>query len=104
MKELSVNYKNMEWEECGGYPKGTQMKMLRYGEDTKTFLLKLPPGFNMQDHSHLATEQHFVLEGEYDSGGITYATGTYRYIPAHANHGPFISEKGAIVLVVYTCN
>ena len=29
MKELSVNYEEMEWSDATGYPSGTKIKILR---------------------------------------------------------------------------
>ena len=75
MSELSINYHEMEWIEAMGYPSGTKMKLLREKGSAKTFLLKLPAGFDMEDHAHMATEQHFVLEGEYESEGQKYGPG-----------------------------
>ena len=51
--------------------------------------------------SHLTTEQHFVLDGEYESEGKLYGSGSYRLIPAHVDHGPFVSKNGALVLVIW---
>lgn len=101
MKELSINYEKMEWSDAMGYPAGTKIKILRKEGESQTFLLKLPAGFDMEAHSHIATEQHFVLEGEYESGNKKYGPGTYRIIPARSNHGPFVSEHGATVLVIW---
>jgi quercetin dioxygenase-like cupin family protein len=101
MVERSVNYKEMNWEEAVGYPDGTRIKLLRKENGPNTVLLQLPQGFQMDAHCHTTTEQHFVLEGEYRSGEKTYRTGSYRIIPAGANHGPFQSEKGAVVLVIW---
>ena len=101
MEEKVINYHNIQWQEAGGYPTGTRIKILRDEGSVRTFLLKLPPGFRMEAHSHLATEQHFVLEGQYESGGKIFDTGTYRLIPGGTNHGPFSSEKGATILVVW---
>ena len=101
MKELSINYEEIEWSDAKAYPPGTKIKILRDEKESQTFLLQLPAGFDMEGHSHIATEQHFVLDGEYESGGKKYGTGTYRFIPARANHGPFISEHGATVLVIW---
>ena len=33
--------------------------------------------------------------------GRHYRSESYRVIPAHMEHGPFLSEKGAIILVVW---
>jgi anti-sigma factor ChrR (cupin superfamily) len=101
MKELSINYENMEWSEAMGYPAGTKMKLLREAGSARTFLLKLPAGFDMEAHAHMASEQHFVLNGEYESDGQTYGVGTYRFIPSHVNHGPFTSKNGAEILVIW---
>ena len=101
MKELSINYEQMEWYNAEGYPTGTKIKILRKAGESQTFLLKLPARFDMEAHSHIATEQHFVLEGEYESGGKKYGPGSYRLIPARTNHGPFVSEHGATILITW---
>ena len=101
MIELSINYEDMEWSEAPGYPAGTKMKLLREEGSARTFLLKLPAGFDMEAHSHIAGEQHFVLNGEYESDGQKYGVGTYRFIPSRISHGPFTSKHGAEVLVIW---
>lgn len=101
MKELSINYEDMVWSEASGYPTGTKIKMLREDGSARTFLLKLAPGFDMEAHSHIAAEQHFVLKGQYTSSGKKFGVGSYRLIPSKSDHGPFTSENGAIVLVVW---
>ena len=103
MQEVSLNYETMEWEEARTYPPGTLMKILRRDEQGKplTILLKLKGGFEVGGHSHIGTEQHFVLEGEYQSEGQIYGTGSYRLIPMETPHGPFTSEKGAVILVLW---
>jgi anti-sigma factor ChrR (cupin superfamily) len=103
MKELSINYQEIPWEQAPGYPSGTLMKVLRRDEKghTLTVLLKLGEGFEMEGHSHIGTEQHFVLEGEYESEGRIYPTGSYRMIPSETSHGPFKSEKGAVIFVAW---
>ncbi len=101
MNEVSINYQDMEWSEAPGYPAGTKMKLLREQGSARTFLLKLPAGFDMEAHAHMAAEQHFVLKGEYDSEGQKYGSGTYRFIPSRINHGPFISKNGAEIVVIW---
>jgi hypothetical protein len=41
------------------------------------------------------------LQGEYESAGIVFPSGTYRSIPAHKDHGPFTSKMGAVILVIW---
>ena len=94
-------YDELGWEVASGYQVGTRIKTLRDEEELKTVLLKLPKGFHMESHTHIYNEQHIVLEGEYESEGIVYKSGTYRFIPAHKNHGPFTSKSGAVMLVIW---
>ena len=103
MEEIAVDGSSLSWEPATGYPGGTTWKVFR--RDSKnnpmTVLLKLPPGFAMDSHSHVFEEHHFVLEGEYVSMGQHYRSESYRVIPAHMEHGPFRSENGAIILIVW---
>lgn len=101
MEQLIRNYREMEWEPIEGYPDGTKIKVLREENGKKTFLLQLPPGFQMEAHSHICNEQHLVLEGKYAAGDMVYDTGAYRCIPPHTDHGPFRSEDGAVILVIW---
>ena len=103
MDEVTVNESELPWEPADGYHEGTQWKILcRSSEgEPKAALLKLPPTFEMDAHAHVYAEQHYVLEGQYESRGKLFPPGSYRMIPAHANHGPFRSANGALVLVVW---
>jgi len=103
MEEKTITYKKMKWTDAPGYPEGTKIKILREGEpgEGKTFLRRIRRGFKMEGHSHTTVEQHFVLEGEYESEGKVYKAGTYRLIPKHETHGPFKSSKGAVILVIW---
>lgn len=101
MKEQSINYEEMEWEEAIGYPGGTKIKILRGENSTRTFILSIPIGFDMEAHCHTGSEHHFVLDGEYETENKIYKKGFYRYIPAGVTHGPFTSKSGAIILVIW---
>ena len=103
MLEIAVNGADLDWEPATGYPDGTLWKVLRRddGDNPLTVLLKLPPGFAMEGHAHVAVEHHYVLEGAYEAAGRHHGPGTYRMIPEHAEHGPFRSADGAVVLVVW---
>ncbi|MCK9326626.1 MAG: cupin domain-containing protein [Bacteroidales bacterium] len=83
------------------YGSGAKKKTLRDENGKKTILLKLPENFYMADHTHVNTEQHFILKGEYKSEGKLYHAGDYQIFNSHENHGPLESEKGALVLVVW---
>ncbi|MBN1251626.1 MAG: cupin domain-containing protein [Bacteroidales bacterium] len=101
MKNLMNLYENADWEKAEGYPKGTFKKDLRDDKFGKTILLKLPENFQMKPHSHITTEQHLVLEGEYVSSGKTYKSGCYQIFNPGDEHGPFESKKGALILVIW---
>jgi quercetin dioxygenase-like cupin family protein len=103
MEEITINYEKMKWTDALGYPEGSKIKILREGGpgEGKTFLRKIRKGFKMEGHSHTAVEQHFVLEGEYESERKIYKAGTYRLIPKHETHGPFTSSKGSVILVIW---
>ena len=100
--EITLDTQQMPWVETSSYPEGTEIKVLRDEGDVRSVLLKLAPGFRMGAHSHTCYEQHLVLEGAYETGGQVCNAGTYRCIPPHADHGPFTSRDGAIVLVVWS--
>ena len=101
MPHIRNIYDELGWENADGYPVGTRVKTLRDEEGAKTVLLKLPKGFHMEAHTHMCNEQHMILDGEYESEGNVYSSGTYRLIHAHQNHGPFTSKSGAIILVIW---
>ena len=101
MKTLHDVFSETNWEVHPSYPEGTKVKVLRDEDGAKTLLLKLPAGFHMEGHSHISTEQHFVLEGSYVSDGVEYREGTYQIIHAGVQHGPFTSENGAVILVIW---
>ena len=101
MKKLINLYDENNWEDATGYSQGTLKKVLRDDENAKTVLLKLPAGFYMAPHSHITTEQHFVIKGEYKSSGENYSEGSYQIFSPGDEHGPFESTNGAIILVVY---
>jgi len=103
MEEMTINYEKMKWTDAPGYPEASKIKILREGGpgEGKSFLRKIKRGFKMEGHSHTTLEQHFVLQGEYESEGKIYKAGTYRLIPKHETHGPFTSSKGAVILVIW---
>jgi anti-sigma factor ChrR (cupin superfamily) len=101
MKNLLNLFDDLNWEKATNYPEGTLKKTLRDEESGKTILLKVPKGFKMASHSHIMTEQHFVLDGMYTSDNVICPKGSYQLIRAHGDHGPFESKEGALILVIW---
>jgi len=103
MNTVSVNANDMKWQASESYSAGAEQKVLSIGGSIapRTILLKIPSGWSMDAHSHIHTELHYVLEGEYESKGETYRSGAFRVIPKAVEHGPFASKTGAIILVTW---
>jgi anti-sigma factor ChrR (cupin superfamily) len=99
-REINL-YDESNWEMATDYAEGTKKKVLRDDEKGQTILLKLPEGFHMPPHSHITTEQHFVLDGEYISDRYIYPKGSYQIFSPGEEHGPFESKKGALILVMW---
>ena len=102
MKEIYARAKDIDREPAEGYPTGTMRKVLHDGSDSapQAVLLKIEPGWMMDEHSHVHTEIHYVLEGEYESQNRVYPEGTFRVVPAHTDHGPFTTISGGVILVI----
>jgi hypothetical protein len=102
MEKLMNIYDESDWQEATEYSAGTRKKVLFDENGMKTIVLRLPKGFSMALHSHLFNEQHYIIEGEYNSNGIVFRKGTHRCFKAHETHGPFESRSGAMVLVIWS--
>ena len=101
MKNIINLFDQLNWEKTDNYPEGTFKKTLRDDDAAKTILLRLPAGFRMELHSHITTEQHFLLKGAYTNDGIKYHEGSYQIFYDQEEHGPFYSKDGALVLVIW---
>ena len=103
MKEVMYNTSEMAWQEAKGYPPGAKIKVLREEGPSqgRTVLLRLPPNWEMEAHSHTTVEQHYILEGEYEIQGKAFVAGSYQLIPRKTDHGPFATKSGAVILVIW---
>lgn len=101
MKNLINLYDDQNWENANEYSDGTKRKVIRDENGARTVLLKFPKGFKMAPHSHVTTEQHFILDGEYISHNETFSAGSYQIFYPHEEHGPFESVTGALILVIW---
>lgn len=103
MKESCIDTNEMEWRVAEGYPEGATEKVLHGGSNSTphAILLKIDPGWTMEEHAHIHTEMHYVIQGKYESQGKEYPAGSFRLIPKHMDHGPFTASEGAVVLVIW---
>ena len=103
MVDMIVNFNTMEWQDAEeAYPKGTKIKVLRDDQGGRTVMLQIPPGFRMEYHTHIKSEQHFLLKGQYEIDGEVYTAGTYQLVQPNMTHGPFTSQTGAEIIVIWT--
>lgn len=103
MLDEIVNCNSLEWQDAeDNFPGGTKIKILRDDADGRTVILRLPKGFRMEGHTHIKNEQHFILKGQYEINGKVCSQGTYQLIHKDMTHGPYTSETGAEVLVIWT--
>lgn len=103
LKHPAVYTPDMEWQDLNDFPGNAKAKLLREEgkAGAKTMLVRLAVGSEVAEHAHTAAIQHFVVEGEYESGGKTYRAGTYRFIPAHETSAPITTRGGCTILMIY---
>jgi quercetin dioxygenase-like cupin family protein len=102
-EEKTVYTPEMPWSELSGVLGSGQIKRLRgYApEQGSTMLVRLHAGGHIVFHSHKATVQHYILEGECESGGEIYGAGTYRLLPGHANVADITTKHGVTILMIF---
>ena len=103
MQAAAHNTTTMHWEPFTEFPGEAEVKMLRHEPPSgaKTMLIRLPAGGSVSLHAHVVTVQHYVLEGEYQSEGGTFAAGSYRLLPWHENVSPIYTKNGVTILMIY---
>ncbi|MFZ5981350.1 MAG: cupin domain-containing protein [Candidatus Zixiibacteriota bacterium] len=103
MKPVCIKANDLHWKPAEGYGMGAEEKVLNEGNSVapRAILLKIPPGWSMDAHSHLNTEMHYILEGQYESQGKKFPAGTFCVIPKEVKHGAYSTKSGAIILVTW---
>jgi len=103
MEAAMINIKDDQWQAARSYPAGAEEKVLAAGDSTtpRAIVLKIPPGWSMDAHSHIFAELHYIIDGQYESQDETYPAGTFRLIPEEIEHGPFSTKTGAVILVIW---
>lgn len=56
MSEITLDANQMEWTETTSYPEGAKIKVLRDEGESRSVLLRLQPGFQLDTHSHTCCE------------------------------------------------
>jgi len=103
------------WETPPGYPEGIKQKILSGALDeegrrgTRTRLLRFDAGtFTTAPFVHEYWEEVYLVSGDLTvgndaegRGGEAFAAHTYACRPPGAEHGPFKSEDGCLLLEVH---
>ncbi len=103
------------WEVPSGYPTGIEQKILSGALDednqrgSRTRLLRFHPGvFTTEPFVHTYWEEVYLLSGDLTvgndakgEGGESFDPNTYACRPPGANHGPFRSENGCMLLEIH---
>jgi len=106
---------NVGWEVPPGYPRGIEQKILSGALDEKnrrgsrTRLLRFAPGvFTTAPFVHEYWEEVYLVSGDLTvgndangKGGIAFRPNTYACRPPGADHGPFKSEEGCMLLEIH---
>ena len=114
-KEFHTLDMSTGWETPAGYPKGIAQKILSGALDesarrgTRTRLLRFAPGaFTTAPFVHDYWEEVYLISGDLivgndarGEGGTSFAPNTYACRPPGAQHGPFKSLSGCLLLEVH---
>lgn len=101
MEEIVRYTPDLHGKESELFPGDAEIVVLREDRAGTTLLGRLRAGGKINKHSHVGTVQHFVLSGEYESGGRVFEAGSYRLVPAMADVPAITSHGGAVVLIIY---
>ena len=103
METKTVYVPEMNWEASTDFPGDAEVITLRAepARKARTVLVRLHPGGRAAPHCHIATVQHYVLEGEYESEGKIYGAGTYRLLPGDADVAEMTTQNGVTILMIY---
>ena len=97
-----LNTNKLAWESIPAFTGTAEAKVLRDdGTDkAKTMLVRLQAGGCVIPHSHVATVQYDIYDGEYESEGRTYAAGTYGVLLAHTDVAEITTQNGVVMLMI----
>ena len=102
-KERVYHSQDIEWSELSDFPGSAQGKVLRETKElgAKTLLVRLPAGGKVHPHSHRGVVQHYVLEGQYETEGQWFGSGSFRLMPKNADVAPISTGEGVTILMIY---
>ena len=102
-EEIIHHTQYMGWGELCEFPGPADVKILREQAQcgAKTMLVRVPAGGKILPHSHRGVVQHYVLDGQCETEGKLFGSGSFRLMPKHAEIAPITTEKGVTILMIY---
>ena len=94
--------KDKSWQ-TGPYG-GVELLVLHNNDSTGglTVLRKFKAGTTVPAHTHpQANEFAYILAGEWEESGVTYAPGTFFFAPKGEKHGPHHAKSDVISLTMF---
>jgi quercetin dioxygenase-like cupin family protein len=94
--------KDKSWQP-GPYA-GVELMVVHKHEDTGgvVVLRKFKAGHTIPAHTHPnANEWAYVLSGEWEESGVSYANGSLFYAPKGVKHGPHVARTEVISLTIF---
>lgn len=83
---------------------GVELKVLHVSEATGgvVVLRKFHAGMTIPAHVHpAANEWAWILSGEWEESGDTYAPGTLFFAPKGVRHGPHVAKTEVVSLTIF---
>jgi quercetin dioxygenase-like cupin family protein len=102
MFQYTALAKDKDWQP-GPYP-GVELLVLHRNDATggMTVLRKFHAGTTVPAHVHpLANEFVYVLSGEWEESGVTYATGAFFLALKGERHGPHVAKTEVVSLTTF---
>lgn len=101
--EKELDPERRGWRELSEFPGTGYVKVLRDKPESgaRTLLLRVPPGEQVAPGPHPRDLQYFVVEGDCQSGGVTYRRGSHGLVPANVDPGPVTTDNGVTFLMIF---
>lgn len=102
VQEFVVNSDEIDWSEG---PTGLKRKdLVDLPKGPHARVVKIEPGQIVPRHRHPCNEILYVLDGDLEMNGESYAAGTCYYKPDGWAYGPLSSQGGTTLLLFFDGN
>lgn len=78
---------------------GVDLKLLREGRGTRSYLIRMAPGARIPPHEHPLDEEVLVLEGDVTVNDVLCLAGDYHCAPGGKPHDWVTSKSGCLLFI-----